>query len=88
MRVVNRSRALQPYPTCFMRVPSSTLCSTVIPRRAAVQLNLAFLEIPHPSALVLETLDETQRAAALDVLARLIVKAIQLKLNPEGDDHD
>lgn len=53
-----------------------------------MQLNLAFLEIPNPSTLVLETLDETQRAAALDVLARLIVNAIQLELNPEGDDHD
>lgn len=53
-----------------------------------MQLNLTFLEIPSPSALALDTLDEEQRAAALDALARLIVQAVQLKLNPEGNDHD
>ena len=53
-----------------------------------MQLNLAFLEIPSPSALALDNLDETQRAAALDVLARLIVQAVQLELNSEGDDND
>lgn len=53
-----------------------------------MQLNLAFLEIPNPSVLALENLDEAQRAAVLDVLARLIVQAVQLDPNPEGNDND
>ena len=53
-----------------------------------MQLNLAFLEIPSPSAIVWETLDEEQRAVALDVLARLIAQVAQLELSvaDNGDD--
>jgi hypothetical protein len=51
-----------------------------------VQLNLAFLEIPSPSALALDTLNEGQRAAALDVLARLITQVVELELQEVNDD--
>ena len=73
-----------------MHVPSSTLSSTVPPqqRRATVQLNLAFLDIPSPSTLVLETLDENQHGAALEVLARLIAQAAQLELSAQDNDDD
>lgn len=53
-----------------------------------MQLNLAFLEIPSPSAIVWETLDEAQRAAALDVLAKLIAQTAQLELSVEGNDDE
>ncbi len=53
-----------------------------------MQLNLAFLDIPNPSATVWEQLDEEQRMAALDVLARLIAQAAQNELSPEGNDDD
>jgi len=53
-----------------------------------MQLNLAFLDIPSPSAIVWETLDEQQRAIALEVLAKLIAQATQLEPNVEGNDHD
>lgn len=53
-----------------------------------MQLNLAFLEIPNPSTLVWETLDEEQRAGAVDVLARLIAQAAKLEPNAEGNDDD
>lgn len=78
------------YRTCFVHVPSSTLSSAVSQqqRRDTVQLNLAFLEIPSPSAIVWETLDEAQRAAALDVLAKLIAQTAQLELSVEGNDDE
>lgn len=53
-----------------------------------MQLNLAFLEIPNPSTIVWETLDEAQRAAAVEVLARLIVQAAKREPNVEGNDDD
>ena len=53
-----------------------------------MQLNLAFLELPSPSAIVWEALDEEQRVAALDVLTKLIAQAAQNKLSEEGNDDD
>ena len=53
-----------------------------------MQLNLAFLELPSPSAIVWETLDEQQRLAALNVLAKLIAQAAQNELNKEENDDD
>ncbi len=53
-----------------------------------MQLNLAFLEIPNPSAIVLENLNEAQRAATLEVLARLLVQAAQNHPSVEGNDDD
>lgn len=73
-----------------MHVASSTLSSgaSQLWRRNTVQLNLAFLEIPSPSMLVWETLDEEQRTVALEVLARLIAQAANPEPNPEGNDDD
>lgn len=51
-----------------------------------MQLTLAFLEIPSPRTL--DNLDDAQRAAVLDVLARLIVQTVQLDPNPEDNDND
>ncbi len=53
-----------------------------------MQLNLAFLEIPNPSAIVLESLDEAQRAATLEVLARLVAQAAQNHPSAEGANDD
>ena len=53
-----------------------------------MQLNLAFLDIPNPSATLWEQLDAEQRIAALDVLARLLAQAAQNELNKEGNDDD
>ncbi len=53
-----------------------------------MQLNLAFLELPSPSAIVWEALDEEQRAAALHVLARLIAQAAQHDGGAEEIDND
>jgi len=53
-----------------------------------VQLNLAFLDIPNPSATVWDQLDEEQRIAAREVLARLIAQAAQNELSREGNDDD
>ncbi len=53
-----------------------------------MQLNLAFLDIPNPSATVWEQLDEEQRIAALDVLARLVAQAAQNEPSAEGNDDD
>ena len=52
-----------------------------------MQLNLAFLEIPSPSAIVWEALDEEQRLATLEVLARLIAQAAHNDPSAE-DNHD
>ena len=53
-----------------------------------MQLNLAFLDIPTPSATVWEQLDEQQRIAALDLLAKLIAQAAQNELSREESDDD
>ncbi len=53
-----------------------------------MQLNLAFLEIPNRSETVWDQLDEQQRVAALEVLARLIAQVAQNELNVEGNDDD
>ena len=53
-----------------------------------MQLNLAFLDIPNPSAPLWEQLDAEQRIAALDVLARLIAQAAQNELSREESDDD
>ncbi len=53
-----------------------------------MQLNLAFLELPSPSAIVWEALDEEQRVAALHVLARLIAQAAQNDPGAEENDND
>ena len=53
-----------------------------------MQLNLAFLDIPNPSAMVWDQLDEEQRLAALEVLARLIAQAAQNEQTVEGNDND
>ncbi len=53
-----------------------------------MQLNLAFLDIPNPSATVWEQLDEQQRIAALDLLAKLIAQAAQNELSREESDDD
>ncbi len=76
--------------TCFVPVPSLTLSSigSRLQRRNTVQLNLAFLELPSPSAIVWEALDEEQRVAALHVLARLIAQAAQDDPGAEGNDND
>ncbi len=83
-------RVSLPCGTCFVHVASSTLFSLVSrhPRRDTVQLNLAFLEIPNPSAIVLESLDEAQRAATLEVLARLVAQAAQNHPSAQGADDD
>ncbi len=73
-----------------MPVPSSTLSSigSRLQRRDTVQLNLAFLELPSPSAIVWEALDEEQRVAALQVLAKLIAQAVQNDPGTEENDDD
>ena len=53
-----------------------------------MQLNLAFLDIPNPSATVWDQFDEEQRIAALEVLARLIAQAAQNEQNVEVNDDD
>ena len=53
-----------------------------------MQLNLAFLELPSPSAIVWEALDEEQRVAALQVLAKLIAQAVQNDPGTEENDDD
>ncbi len=53
-----------------------------------MQLNLAFLDIPNPSATVWEQLDEQQRIAALDLLAKLMAQAAQNELSREESDDD
>ena len=53
-----------------------------------MQLDLAFLEIPSPSTNLWQALDETERRAALEVLARLIAQAAAPELSPEDNDDD
>ncbi len=53
-----------------------------------MQLNLAFLELPSPSASVWEAFDEEQRVAALHVLARLIAQAAQNDPDAEENGND
>jgi hypothetical protein len=53
-----------------------------------VQLHLAFLDIPNPSQTVWQQLEEAQRIAALEMLARLIAQAAQSTLSVEGNDDD
>ncbi len=53
-----------------------------------MQLNLAFLELPSPSAIVWEALDEEQRLAALNVLAKLIAQAAQNDPSAEEKEND
>ncbi len=51
-----------------------------------MQLNLAFLEIVNPSAKLWQHLDQEQRAAALQLLARLIAQSAQANAKESGDD--
>ena len=53
-----------------------------------MQLNLTFLEMPNPTAVVWDKLDEEQRLVVLEVLARLIAQAAQPELSAEGNDDD
>lgn len=53
-----------------------------------MQLHLAFLDIPKPSATVWEQLDEEQRIAALELLARLIAQAVHNEPSGEGSEDD
>jgi hypothetical protein len=53
-----------------------------------VQLDLAFLDIPNPGQTVWAQLDEEQRIAALDILARLIAQTAQSTLSVEGNNDD
>jgi len=54
-------------------------------RGAIVQRLLNFLDLPIPETQVWETLEEQQRALAIEVLARLIAKATY---RPEEESHD
>ncbi|MFQ5705740.1 MAG: hypothetical protein ACE5HT_17210 [Gemmatimonadales bacterium] len=51
-----------------------------------MQLDLAFLEIPNPRTTLWQALEETERHAALEVLARLIAQAA--RPGPSAEDHD
>lgn len=51
-----------------------------------MQLKLTFVEIPNPSADVWATLEEEQRVAALERLAKLIANAAQPE--PSAEDAD
>jgi len=60
-----------------MPVPSSLLSCKVSPRQRRVtvqQRHLMFLDIPCPHEAVWAQLNDEQRAAAVEVLARLIVQ--------------
>jgi hypothetical protein len=52
-----------------------------------LQRNLNFLDIPIPESQVWETLENEQRAVAIEVLARLIAKANDPSSTQERD-HD
>ena len=51
-----------------------------------MQLNLAFLESVSPSARLWQHLDQEDRAAALQLLARLIAQAAQANTKESGND--
>jgi hypothetical protein len=51
-----------------------------------VQMRLTFLDPPAPEARVWEALEPEQRAAVIDVLARLLVKTILVQPLEEPDD--
>ncbi len=53
-----------------------------------MQLNLTFLEMSNPNAVVWEKLDKEQRLVVLEVLARLIAQAAQPERSAEGNDDD
>ena len=64
-------------------------------RRAAMQLNLAFLDRPDlppnpfpaaPSATTWEQVDEASRIAALEILSRLIARMISARSTREASD--
>jgi len=56
-------------------------------RKADVQLNLSFLEIPGPTQQVWESLDDEQRQAVIDKVSRLITKAaLVTQINEEDTD--
>jgi hypothetical protein len=88
--VIVPHQALLSLSICCTHAPSSTLSSAVSPlrRRSTVQLNLAFWDIPNPSEMVWEQLEEEPRSAALELLARLIAEAAQNGLDVEGNDDD
>jgi hypothetical protein len=56
-------------------------------RTNIVQRNLNFLDLPIPEAQVWETLENEQRAVAIEVLARLIAQATDPSPKQERD-HD
>jgi hypothetical protein len=56
-------------------------------RTTIMQRNLNFLDIPIPETQVWETLENEQRALAIEVLARLIAQATYPS-QKEENDHD
>jgi hypothetical protein len=56
-------------------------------RTNIVQRNLNFVDLPIPEAQVWETLENEQRAGAIEVLARLIAQATDPSPKQERD-HD
>jgi hypothetical protein len=65
-----------------------TTAKDLFARRATIlQRNLNFLDIPIPESQVWETLENEQRAVAIEVLARLIAKATDPSSTQERD-HD
>jgi hypothetical protein len=56
-------------------------------RKADVQMDLIFLEIPGPTQQVWESLDDEQRQAVIDKMSRLITKAaLATQINEEDTD--
>jgi hypothetical protein len=55
-------------------------------RRVAMQLPLAFLDLPTPKPRSRELCDPKARAEALEILARLIAKASQPANQTEATD--
>jgi hypothetical protein len=56
-------------------------------RTIIVQRNLNFVDLPIPEAQVWETLENEQQAVAIEVLARLIAEATDLRPKQETE-HD
>jgi hypothetical protein len=56
-------------------------------RTTIVQRNLNFAELPIPEAQVWETLENEQKAVAIEVLARLIAQTADPRPKQE-EDHD